>query len=138
MKYMRVVAIVLLVFVGLTALMGSVPMILYPSGDSTLLSLSMLSGSPFHSFLIPGILLFTANGLLAFTIVWLVSRRAAHSGRWTALQGCVLLAWIVAQCCLLHTVVSLHYFYSGIASVLISCGLIMNREENRHQYDQRG
>jgi hypothetical protein len=138
MKYTRDIAIVLLVFLAMTAFMGSLPMIMYPRGDPGLLPLSTLSGSPFHSFLIPGILLLTANGVLAFAIAWLVSRRKAHSGQWTAFQGYMLLVWVVSECCLLHTVISLHYFYAGVAALLIASGLIMRHQENQRHLDHKG
>ena len=120
--------IALLVFLGFTALVGSIPMMAHPEGNSTTLPLSTLAYSPFHSYLIPGILLFTSNGVLAFFILWLLATRAAYYGLWTAFQGCVLLGWLVAECWLLRMVIWLHYFYGAIALALLVCGLIMWRK----------
>jgi hypothetical protein len=128
MKFARNTAIVLLVFLGLTALVGSIPMILHPHGNSTTLPLSTLSNSPFRTYLVPGILLFAANGVLAFAVLWVLIRRLTHYALLTAFQGSVLLVWLIVECWLLETVVWLHYFYGAIAVALILCGVAMRRE----------
>lgn len=131
MKFVRGIEIVLLVFLGLTAFAGSVPMILHPGGNSSTLPLSTLQYSPFHSYLIPGILLFAANGLLALAVLRSVFRRTAHYPLWAAFQGCVLLVWLVSECWLLRAVIWLHYFYAGIAALLIAFGLILQHMEKQ-------
>ena len=133
MKFARGSAVVLLVFLGLTALVGSIPMMLHPGGNSTTLPLSTLQYSPFHSYLIPGILLFLANGLLAFAVLRTVFQRTAHYPLWTSVQGCVLLVWLVSECWLLRVVIWLHYFYAGIAALLIAFGLILQHMENQRR-----
>lgn len=115
---------------------GSIPMIIDPGGSATL-PLSTLAHSPFHSYLIPGILLFTANGALAFTVLWFVLKRSQHRGLWTVFQGCVLIAWLVAECWLLQIVIWLHYVYGVIGLVLIVCGLIIERRWNPAKAEMR-
>ena len=128
MKFARIIAIVLLVFLGVTALAGSIPMILHPHGTSTTLPLSTLENSPFRTYLVPGILLFGANGVLALAIFWILLRRSSRYALLTTFQGCILLAWLIAECWLLEIVVWLHYFYGVIAVALIACGLILRHE----------
>jgi hypothetical protein len=130
MKFARTTAIILLVFLGVTALAGSIPMILHPHGNSTTLPLSTLSNSPFHTYLVPGILLFLANGVLAFAVFWVLIRRSSYYALLTAFQGGVLLVWLIVECWLLETVIWLHYFYGAIAVSLIVCGFAMRRELN--------
>jgi hypothetical protein len=130
MKFARNTAIVLLVFLGVTALAGSIPMILHPHGNSTTLPLSTLSNSPFRTYLVPGILLFLANGLLAFSAFWVLIRRLPHYALLTAFQGGVLLVWLAVECWLLEAVIWLHYFYGVIALALIACSFAMRRESN--------
>ena len=128
MRFARNTAIVLLAFLALTALAGSIPMILHPHGNSTTLPLSTLENSPFRTYLIPGILLFAVNGVFAIAVFWLVLRRSSRYAMLTAFQGSVLLVWLIAECWLLRVIVWLHYFYGGIAVALIICGLILHRE----------
>ncbi len=126
MKLARTAAIILLAFLGITAIGGAVPMILYPSGSSVM-PLILLEHAPFHSFLIPGLVLFTANGLLAMWVLWLVVARKGHYGSWVALQGCVLLGWLIVECWMLRTVVWLHYLYGAAALALIMVGFALRR-----------
>jgi len=44
---------------------------------------------------------------------------------WTALQGCVLLGWLVVECWMIRAVGGAHYFYTAIAIALIVLGLAM-------------
>ena len=138
MRSLRISAIVLLAFLGLSALAGSIPMIRDPSGDSMGIPLSLLRYSPFESYLIPGIILLAADGLLALGVLWVVLRRIGRYGLWTAFQGCVLLGWLVVECWLLRTVMWLHYFYAAIALGLIICGLMLWRNENPAQAFHNG
>lgn len=126
MRLARTTAIALLAFLGISALAGAVPMILNPGG-SAFMPLSVLEHTPFGSFLVPGILLLTANGLLSLAVLWLVLRRAPHQGLWIAFQGCVLLGWLTVECWLLRQVMWLHWLYAAVALALIISGLALRR-----------
>lgn len=129
MKMARMGAIVLLAFLGISALVGSVPMILYPGG-SAMMPLSILEHSPFHSYLIPGMVLFAANGLLAGWVFWVVLARKGDYGLWVVFQGCVLLGWLSVECWMLRMVVGLHYVYGAVALALIVAGLALRYGKN--------
>jgi hypothetical protein len=103
---------------------------LHPHGNSTTMPLSTLSNSPFQTYLVPGILLFLANGVLAFAVFWVLIRRSSHYALLTVLQGFVLLVWLIVECWLLEIVIWLHYFYGAIAVGLIVSGFAMRRESN--------
>jgi len=126
MRFARVAAIVMLTFLGLSAIAGAVPMI---GGSlrsaSSIMPLSLLQYSPFHSYLIPGLILLFANGLLALWILRLVWRQQRHAGLWTVFQGCVLLGWLVVECAMLRLVMWLHFVYGAVALVLIVAGLVL-------------
>ncbi len=128
MRLVRVAAIVALGFLGLSAVAGGVPMILDPQGNMMRLPLSLLRTSPFHSYLIPGIILLGANGLLALWVLWLVILRKPGYGLWTAFQGCVLLGWLVVECWMLRLVIWPHYLYGAVALVLVATGFWLRRD----------
>lgn len=65
MNSIRIVAIVTLAFLGITACIGAVPLILDPSGKLLMMPLILLEHSPFCSYLVPGLILLFGNGLLA-------------------------------------------------------------------------
>ena len=131
MKFLRLSAVLLLAFLGLTAIAGSIPMLLYPEGNEILLPLSLLQYSPFTSYRIPGILLLTTNGVLALVVLWLVIARRPFYGEWTCFQGCVLLGWLAIECILLRMVMWLHYVYGAAGVALVVAGILLSRRERR-------
>jgi hypothetical protein len=128
LKTAHAIAVWTLVFLGFTAIVGAIPLILYPQGDLLHMPLSMLAYSPFHSFLIPGIILLLANGVLSFVALYLLLRRRNRYGLWVVFQGCVISGWIVAEIILFRKVVSLHILYLAVGLILIASGLALTRE----------
>ncbi len=137
MQFARYFAVTALAFLALSALAGSIPMIVDPSGAALQLPLSLLRHSPFHSYLIPGILLLVFDGVLAFWILWLAMMAKPRCGLWTVLQGCVLLVWLAVECLMLRMVIWPHYLYGAVALVLIASGLALSRE-NGHRPRAQG
>jgi hypothetical protein len=127
MNLARAVAMTALAFLGITAIAGAIPMLLSPGGSPQYMPPSLLHNTPFHTFLIPGIVLFSANGLLSLWILWLVIRRRRGCGLWVAAQGCVLLGWLLVQCWMLQIVMWLHYTYGALALLLVASGWVLHR-----------
>jgi hypothetical protein len=61
--------IFLLLLNGIGAIYGGLNLIIYPDGSSFHMPLYILEDSPFHSFLIPGVILFVANGLSSIFVL---------------------------------------------------------------------
>src|ERR1035441_10041746 len=97
MNKVRAIAIAALGFLGIGAVAGGLMLILDPTGQRMGMPISFLDHSPFHSFLIPGIILLVSNGLLSLAIMIAAIRRCAHYGLWVAFQGCVLTGWITVE-----------------------------------------
>jgi hypothetical protein len=70
MRTVRIVSITALVFLSLSAMVGAIPMLLLHTGEPLMMPQSLLRYSPFHSYLIPGIILLLANGILS---LWVLS-----------------------------------------------------------------
>src|SRR5260370_25777590 len=105
MKTVRIMALITLGFLGIGAMMGGIPLMLAPSGRLRHMPLSLLVHSPFHNFLIPGILLTVSSGLLSAVVFVAALRRAPGYGTLVALQGCVIAGWITVEVILLRAVV---------------------------------
>ncbi len=133
----RVIAMAALAFLGLSSLAGAIPMIVDPSGAALQMPLSLLQHSPFHSYLIPGIILLAFNGLLALLVLWFVMMAKPRYGLWTAFQGLVLLIWLVVECVMLRLVIWPHYVYGAVALVLVVSGLALRRK-NGHRPPVQG
>ena len=136
MNAVRVLAISALAFLGFTAFLGAVPLILDPSGKFLMMPLSLLEHSPFSSYLIPGLILFFGNGVLSTLVLTLALRKTNRYGWWIVLQGCVIAGWITIQVLMIRTVIWAHYVYLAIGLVLIVCGLLLRNEPSRRRCDR--
>jgi len=128
MKFTRGVAILMLAFLALSGIAGSIPMIVHPTGNLQYAPPELLRHSPFRSYLIPGILLLTANGLLSLWVLWLTVRKSPRYAWWVGAQGCVLAGWLIIEMILLRMVHWLHGMYGAVALILIGAGLALLHE----------
>ena len=117
-----------LVFLGVTAVVGAVPMLRDPTGAPWSIPLTMLRYSPFHSFLIPGIVLLLSNGLLSFVVLWFVLSKRKNYEWWVMGQGVVLAGWLLVEIVALRLVAWPHWFYGAVAALLVSAGWALRRK----------
>jgi hypothetical protein len=129
MKVVRIIAIVALVYLGLSGIVGAIPLLMHPAGEPWGMPQSLLRHSPFHSYLLPGIILLLANGLLSLWVLWLAVRRHPGYGWWVAVQGCVLLGWLAVEVAMLRLAVWPHYLFGAVALVLVATGLALARTD---------
>lgn len=94
---LRVLAVILLLFLGFGGLYGAWMLISDPSGGNFDWSLSLLDGTPFTSFLIPGIILALSNGILPLYVAIMLVLKTRSSGSLLILQGGVIIGWLSAQ-----------------------------------------
>ena len=124
-KRARTASLVLLFFLGLSALPAALFMIVDPSGMRMGLPLEMLDQTPFHNFLVPGILLGFFNGILGLIFAIQVIKRHRLQAWMVMFQGGVLMTWLTAEVImgLYYPVLTLPYYL--VATLLLSCGLLM-------------
>ena len=128
MKILRILSLITLGFLGVTSIAGSIPMILDPSGSMLHMPLSLLEHSPFHSYLIPGIILLVTNGLVVIVVFMAAAQRVEGYGNLVATQGVVITGWITVEVMLLRLAIWPHYVYLAVGLVLIVCGLSLRRD----------
>jgi hypothetical protein len=82
---------------GISGVGGGTGLILDPSGDSLQIPIEWLDGSPFSSYLIPGVILFGALGIYPLVVLYIIRHRI--SGAWigSVSVGAGLLVWIVVE-----------------------------------------
>jgi hypothetical protein len=88
---------------------------------------SLLQYSPFHSYLVPGIILLVANGLLTLWVLGLTVGKHPGFGWWVIAQGVVLLGWLIVEVVLLRLMVWPHYLYGAVAIALVISGIAIVR-----------
>ena len=125
MRTVRILAIAALAFLALSAIVGSIPLIVHPRGEPWAMPQSLLRYSPFHSYRVPGFILLVANGLLCLWALWLTVHRRPGYGWWVAAQGCVLLGWLTVEVVMLRLLVWAHYLYGVVGLALLGAGVAL-------------
>ena len=104
-------------FVGIGAVICGVILVLYPSGRVLKMPLSLLAGSPFSNYLIPGMILFLVNGVGQLWAGVLSFRHHSWSGHASAVFGMGLIIWIFMQVSMLGGGHWLQYTYFMIGVI---------------------
>lgn len=107
------------VFLGLSALLGGVGLILDPTGASLGLPLTFLEGSPFGDYLLPGLLLFSVFGIGSFAEVVGILQGRAWSWLGAVSLGGGQVIWIVVQLAIIGELHPLHLLYGGLGLALL-------------------
>jgi hypothetical protein len=90
-------AVVLEIFLGLGALFGGGALILGPDGHLLGMPTSLLAGSPFPSYLVPGIALFTFVGIAPLLAAAMTVRRQALAPLAAVAVGLTLIGWVCVE-----------------------------------------
>jgi hypothetical protein len=137
-KNTRSILLILLGFLGLGAIGGGCALIISPSGKLLGMPLSMLEESPFNSFFVPGIILFSVLGLIPLCLIIALLKKPESKfaeninffkdmhWAWTysIYIAFVLIFWIQIQMVFLSTVYWLHTFYMFFAVLIIFVALL--------------
>lgn len=105
---------VLQVFIGLGAVGGGLGLVLEPSGANLGIPLELLKNSPFSTYLIPGIVLLTVNGLGSLVGAAASFTRYRHAGETAMALGVFLVAWIMLQVYWIAAFHWIHALYLGL------------------------
>lgn len=126
--YLRLFTALLLLFNSCGALYGGWQLITDPTGNKLGMPLSVLQYSPFNSFLMPGIILFLANGIFGFIVLYLMLFRYKNYTLAVVAQGVILLGWITVQMLMLRTVNTLQLIMGLTAVSLLCLGCALYRK----------
>lgn len=114
-------------FVAIGAFPAGILMLIDPDGSALGLPEALLTGSPFDSYLIPGIILIIVNGVFQ-TMGGVVSfKKRSMAGRLGMALGLLLICWILAQMVLISEVDLLHFVYLGIGILQFRIGYLLAR-----------
>jgi len=115
----RTLPVALCLFAGVSAFFGGASLISRPDGSLVGMPLSALHHSPFHDFLIPGLLLFVVIGLGNLRAAHLHFVRDDFAGLWSFASGSGLVVWMVVEMIMLRTAqpIQVVYLLLGVAIV---------------------
>jgi hypothetical protein len=126
-RTLRIISIILLLFLAVNAVGGSLYLITDPTGKAIQIPLELLEATPFYNYLIPGIILLLSIGFLSIIVAVMTIKKNNHHPLFIILQGCVLIGWLTVELILNSEFFSpiLHYPLYIIGILLIVFGLIL-------------
>ena len=116
---MKTLLFILVSFIAVTSTLSGLLMISRPDGEILNLPISLLEGTSFKDFLIPGILLTTIVGGVNLLAVFFNMQRNPNRYNWAITGGVTITGWIIAQMILIRTIHWLHFIYLGIGLLII-------------------
>jgi len=121
MKKVHRLLFALHLFSGIGAIAGGLAAITNPEAPLGM-PIEALKSSPFHNYLIPGIILFTIIGLGNVFSAFMLLFKSKFQGYISSVFGWAIIIWIVVQCIMLNAVVFLHvlFFAIGLTEAVLS------------------
>lgn len=110
-------------FVAISAIIGGLSMITRPDGAGLSLSLSLLDGSMFHSFLWPGIFLAGVVGVLNLAGTMLTVLRSRSASVVSLLAGGSLIVFVVSENLIIHTFHGLQLVFLVLGTMIAALSL---------------
>jgi hypothetical protein len=117
----------LCLFAGLTAIWGGLELVWRPDGSLIRLPLSLLERSPFHDFLVPGLLLAGVVGGINTLAGILVLRRHPRGDAEAIVSGTILATWILVEVTIIRRVHWLHGVYLSLGLAITTLGMWRER-----------
>jgi hypothetical protein len=118
-------------FIGLGGVIGGLGLTLDPTGGDVGLDLSLLDSSPFDSFLVPGLVLLSVNGIGHLVGALCSFLRLELAGRLAIALGSFLIAWILTQVWWIGLVSWLQPLYLGFGLAEVLLGIAQARWRSR-------
>jgi hypothetical protein len=121
-KHLYLILGFLQIFIAIGALPAGFSMITDPSGKGLGMTPDLLTGSHFHSFLIPGLFLFTVNGIFHLVAGILSIMKKRYSWLLGTGLGFALIIWITVQFFSVNMTSFLQpmFFFIGSIEIILS------------------
>lgn len=129
-KITVILLIIIEFFNGLSALAGGVGILSDLTGKTLGMDTSMLQGSPFKNFLIPGIILFTFHGVgNTFAAIYSI-KQGKYMNEVAMFFGIGMMIWIIVQVAIIGygSILQALYFSTGLIQLIL--GFIIKRTYN--------
>lgn len=128
MKKLYKIMLFLHLFVAIGAIAGGSAAIISPKLPMGI-TVDTLKYSPFSDFLIPGIILFVVLGIGNIFSAIMMFLKSKYQGYISSVFSFALVIWIIVQCIMLRTIVSLHVIFLiiGLIQSIISIIILFNQ-----------
>jgi len=136
-RRLRKLSIFLLVLNSIPALLAGWNLMMNPSGSGLRMDVGLLEFTPFHNFLVPGIILFTMNGLLSlFTLTFLLMKKVYYP-LLVSCQGLILTGWITVQIVMIRDSSWLQLTYGFVGLALLTTGMLLENIQKTEKIYQK-
>lgn len=128
---MRVLTTILLFILGISALGGGWMLIMDPTGEALGIPMALLKSTAFKDYLIPGIVLFTFNGLLSLFVLLLGLKKSKKYPLYLIVQGGILFSWLTIELIINFNfyVHHLHIPLYMVSFIFIGVGIKLNKSD---------
>ncbi|MFN8349808.1 MAG: hypothetical protein U0X91_32710 [Spirosomataceae bacterium] len=133
-KIIRILAVLLLLFNGIGALYGGWVLMTDPTGVQMQLPAAYLEHIPFKNYFVPGLILFTANGLFSFAVLAALAFQYRLSSLLIMGQGIILCGWIVIQMLMVQDIYYLHVVMGSAGLGLVGVGFTLFSTETQREF----
>jgi hypothetical protein len=116
---MKTVLFLMISFIGITSALSGLLLISNPDGSIMNLPPSLLNGTPFKNFMVPGIILTAAVGGVNLVAVVNNIQRSSNRYNWAIAGGVMICGWIIVQMILIKAAHWLHFLYLGTGLLII-------------------
>ena len=117
------VAIVSLIMLGIGALAGGIALVARPDGSVMHMDVTLLAGSPFGDFLIPGLILGGLFGVGSLVVAAMGIRRSRLAPFLAFAIGCGQMVWIVVELAIIRELSLLHPLMFGLGLVIAAAAV---------------
>jgi hypothetical protein len=130
----KIIAVVLLLYVGAGAIYGGLLFVIYPDGSGLGMTTEFLENTPFENYFIPGIVLLIFNGILPIVTIVIMFAKSKYFAMLLQLQGLILIIWLTVQLMLNSEFFTPHLHYPlYVAGILmIVCGILWRKIESNY------
>ncbi len=87
----------LILFQGISGLFGGIALVVDPTGELLYMPISMLDGSPFENFLVPGIILLSILGIFPIIVFYGLWKRLNWAWTGALIVSAALIIWISVE-----------------------------------------
>jgi len=116
----------LMLFQGISGLFGGFALVMDSTGELLQMPLSMLDGSPFESYLVPGIILLTILGIFPMIVLYGLWKKLDWAWSGALIVGAALIIWIGVEIWMVgyHPEPPLQIIYGSLAVILLILTLL--------------
>lgn len=116
---MRILLILLTLFTGITAMAGGLMLTLWPDGSAMQLPLGQLDSPLFSNYLVPGLILFLAVGVMNMAALVAILRKKQSRYNLCMVAGVMIIGFIIGEWLFVSELHWLQFLYFGIGLLTV-------------------